>query len=311
MIRSRLAPTPSGFLHLGNAVSFVLTWLIVRKHGGRLHLRIDDLDRERVRPEYVQDVFDTLEWLGLNTDSGPLSTQDFEQNWSQHRRIGTYRQALEQLRASGHVFACGCSRTTPHHALPNGVYAGLCRDKGLPLESPPYAWRVRLPENCDVTFMDVIQGNISIDAASTIGDAIVRRNNGFPAYQIASLVDDCLDGITLIVRGADLLPSTALQLALAEMLGYEMFQKVQFRHHPLLTNSVGQKLSKSDGSYSLKALRSEKGNQKAAEVVFGETARILGLEDTFTTLSTLFHAFQMHQMHELSGITAPPSLSRS
>jgi glutamyl/glutaminyl-tRNA synthetase len=316
-ITSRIAPTPSGYLHVGNAASFVLTWLIVRKHGGRLHLRIDDLDRDRVRTEYVQDVFDTLEWLGLDIDSGPRAVRDFEQHWSQRRRNDAYTHALEQLRSDGRLFGCQCSRTMTdttlhtslhpelHHTTPNGVYAGTCRDKNFmlddtddfqhdsqhPSQQPSQlAWRVRVPVGCTARFADIWRGEVIIDAGLTIGDTIVRRKDRRTAYHIASLTDDCLDGITFIVRGADLLASTAIQTVLAEMLCQTVFQQVVFLHHPLLTDSTGRKLSKSEGAISLKSMR-ECGESPRG--VYAHVAKMLGLEplDCAESLPRLLDAF--------------------
>jgi glutamyl-tRNA synthetase len=258
LLRSRLAPTPSGCLHEGNAFSFVLTWLLTRSEGGFLHLRIDDLDSDRSRPEYIDDIFETLEWLGLDYDSGPRSVEDFVQHWSQYRRIDAYNQALERLREQDCLFVCECSRSTPNAFLENGVYAGLCRRKNLPFSQQQAAWRFRSELSNEAVFTEMGQGKRSFNVAEMMGDVILRRKDGIPAYQIASLVDDVFDNITFIVRGNDLLPSTAVQCALAEKLGFTGFLNGTFLHHLLLRDESAQKLSKSKGARSLRAWR-EKG----------------------------------------------------
>ncbi|WP_431214676.1 glutamate--tRNA ligase family protein [Puia sp. P3] len=129
--KTRIAPTPSGFLHLGNVVSFVRTVGLAKSFGARILLRIDDMDRERVVPEYVQDIFDVLNFLELPWEEGPRNVKEFEREWSQVHRMGMYREALEDLREKGDVFACSCSRAKVMRDSPDGVYAGTCRDKEL------------------------------------------------------------------------------------------------------------------------------------------------------------------------------------
>lgn len=234
--RLRLAPTPSGYLHAGNAINFLLNQEAARSQpGARLLLRIDDLDADRKRPEFVQDVFDTLAWLGIGWDEGPRSTGDFEQNWSQHLRLGLYQKLLQKLEKQGLVFACRKSRKDL--APFGGAYPPEFRAQNLPLDVPDVAWRVATPPGFPMP------------------DFIVRRRDGLPAYQIASLADDVHFGITHIVRGEDLRASTAAQLFLAEKLGLTDFLKIRFWHHPLLTNAEGEKLSKSAGADSLRAMR--------------------------------------------------------
>ncbi len=287
---SRLAPTPSGFLHAGNAFSFVFTWLWVRKSGGVLRLRIDDLDSSRARPEYTADIFETLEWLGLDWDAGPQNPDDFSQNFSQNLRLDLYHGLLGQLQQTGLVYACNCSRTTIQPLAVNGVYAGTCRDKHLPLDTPGVAWRIRVPEDVCVT-PNAIQksatGSPPLRVADLMGDFVIRRKDGLPAYQIASLADDLLYGTNFIVRGADLLPSTEAQLYLAQLLGKQQFMETSFCHHPLLTDDAGHKLSKSAGSASIRALRQPAtagGVWLSPAILFQNAARWLGLpaEGVFT-----------------------------
>lgn len=252
--RSRIAPTPSGLLHIGNAASFVLTERLVRQAEGTLLLRIDDLDADRVRPAYITDIFDTLAWLGIVPDQGPVDASTLADNWSQRSRVHLYDAALDRLRALGLVYGCNCSRRQVMDRSEDGLYPGTCRDKGLDLDAPDTAWRLRLPEACSV-HVSGPGADVPVDLSRDMGDPVVRTRRGVAAYQIASLVDDVTFGIDLIVRGEDLLPSSALQLHLAAVLGEEGFRKATFIHHPLLTDAVGSKLSKSQGAGSLKEMR--------------------------------------------------------
>lgn len=254
MFRSRIAPTPSGFLHEGNAFNFVLTWLWTRANNGRLRLRIDDLDAPRARPEYVEDIFRTLEWLGLDWEDGPQTPDEHYQIYSQQRRIGRYQELLNDLIEKAPVFACTCSRKDILAVNPDGAYPGTCRYKGLPLDTPDAALRLLTPEGSVVAFDDVLLGRVVVDVSQATPDFIVRRRDGIPAYHIASLADDMDHDINHIVRGEDLLESTAAQLFLSQKINLTAFEAMQFRHHPLLKDG-DTKLSKSAGSHSIKAMR--------------------------------------------------------
>ncbi len=245
--RTRIAPTPSGFLHAGNAVNFLLAHALAREHEGTLMLRIDDLDVERVRPEYVQDIFDSLEWLGIRPDEGPLDVQDLHLNWSQTDRLDSAHAMLDQLRSVGSLFACTCSRR-----LSTGCG---CRDDDLPFDGKDTAWRLRSTGHGEVTLRELFREPHTLDAAALMPDPVLRQRNGSPSYQVVSLADDVRYGINLIVRGEDLLPSTACQLQIADLLNLRVFLDVRFVHHPLLTDAHGHKLSKSAGAGSLHALR--------------------------------------------------------
>mgnify|MGYP000884080576 CR=1 FL=1 len=246
---TRLAPTPSGFLHAGNAINFLITDRLARAAGARLRLRIDDLDAERVRPPYLEDVFLSLAWLGIVPDEGPVSVDDHQRHWSQQARIPRYQELLDRLRVDGHLYACTCSRKEMSVA-PCG-----CRTARKPFNAPDTAWRLHVPDGTTAR-VEELSGdaeNVRLDAL--MPDPVVRQRNGRPAYQIASLADDVDHGITFIVRGMDLQPSTACQLYLARLLGLERFLEVRFLHHPLAVDDAGKKLSKSEGASSLKAMR--------------------------------------------------------
>lgn len=242
--RLRLAPTPSGFLHIGNALNFTLNWLAVRSRpAGKLLLRIDDLDAERKRPEFLEDIFRTLDWLQIQPDEGPSTPDDFERNWSQRHRLDLYEKLLNSLKINDLIFACGKSRK--ELAAFGNEYPPEFRGQNLPLDSPDVAWRIKTPDGFPLP------------------DFVVRRRDRKPAYQIASLADDVFFKITHLVRGQDLENSSLAQNFLAEKLGLTDFQAVEIFHHPLVKNAAGEKLSKTDGADSLKSLR-EAGLTRAA-----------------------------------------------
>ena len=274
MIRSRLAPTPSGYLHTGNAVNFAITAALTRALGGELRLRIDDLDAERARPEYTADIFATLAWLGIRWDSGP-GTIGEASVFSQQKRIERYIRLIARLIASGQVFACTCSRSLVQQRTGGIAYDGFCRAAQHPLTGGAVL-RFALPA-APVVVNDALRGSLSVDVAMLGGDPVIRRRDGLPAYHIASLADDLDDRINLIVRGEDLLASTATQLAIAEALGDTglAFRKTQFLHHGLLTGENGIKLSKSQGDSPLSELR-QRG--ETAAFVFREAAALLRVQ---------------------------------
>lgn len=283
---SRLAPTPSGFLHLGNAVNFTLTWLLVRQAGGTLHLRIDDLDRTRLRPQYLENIFRTIDWLGLNYDFGPSGPDDFEQHYSQRHYLSDYAAVLQAALAANPtmVYACRCSRTELVRTSIDGRYPGTCRDIQLETDAAEVAWRVRVPEEALVCFEDWWQGPVQVALARELGDFVVRKKDGWPAYQVASIIDDVRLGVTLVVRGLDLLPSTAAQLWLAQYLpGMNDFRRVQFGHHALLPGPDGAKLSKSTQASSQRGIIAEAAGPG---VVYRVVAQLLGLPAA-TSLASL------------------------
>lgn len=254
-LRSRIAPTPSGLLHLGNAFNFLLTEAIVRQAGGHLRLRIDDLDAPRIRHEYLSDIFDSLAWLGIQPDAGPADAADQRAHFSQSLRLPEYNKLLRRLAETGLVFACTCSRKELLQASADGQYPGTCIAKKIPLDTPDAAWRIQTPPDALIHFSDAIAGDSSVSLWDAQRHFIIRRRDGLPAYQVASLSDDAAYGINTIVRGADLRSSTAAQLYLAGLLGMKSFLETRFYHHPLISDEKGQKLSKSAGSSSLKAMR--------------------------------------------------------
>jgi glutamyl/glutaminyl-tRNA synthetase len=239
---TRIAPTPSGYLHAGNAVNFLLTAWLARQHRGQLLLRIDDLDAARVRPPYLADIFRVLDWLGIGIDAGPSGVAEFERDYSLAHRTEAYRSAVSQLRAAGaHIYACRCSRRDlAGHAA--GYYPGTCRTAALPQRHGETALRIAVPHP-----MVVDVAGEPVDVAGVLGDFAVWRRDGVPAYQLASVVEDRDLGVNAIVRGRDLLASTGAQLVLAPLLDAADLLAADFRHHALMTDPEGRKLSKSAG----------------------------------------------------------------
>jgi glutamyl/glutaminyl-tRNA synthetase len=268
--RTRIAPTPSGFLHLGNALSFALTAALARKNGAKILLRIDDLDQDRINEVYVQDIFDTLNFLAIPWDEGPRNMEEYKSSWSQLHRMDNYKSALQQLANSGDVFACQCSRAQ----LQGNSYPGTCKTKAIALNTPNTTWRLYTDEK-ELTINTLNDGLIKTLLPDIMKNFVVRKKDGYPAYQLASLLDDIYFEVDLIVRGADLYPSTIAQHYLADVLNKDDFKNITFHHHPLLMETGDKKLSKSAGATSIKYLR-EQG--KTTADVYGEVGRILRIE---------------------------------
>jgi glutamyl/glutaminyl-tRNA synthetase len=209
---TRFAPTPSGYLHLGNAVHLRLLTLLAEEHGWRISLRIDDIDPDRTRPEYVADILDLVEWLDVSI-AGDVYRQ------SEH--LDDYVRARDQLMARG-AYVCACSRTewAEHHGL-------------------------GCPRGC--SGLDLVSGETALRIAVDGHDIVVWRREGIPAYHLASVVDEDMMGITHILRGRDLLSATMVQRALAEQLPGSSFGGTEVIHHDLLLDAAGNKLAKSAG----------------------------------------------------------------
>jgi glutamyl/glutaminyl-tRNA synthetase len=285
-LKTRFAPTPSGLLHPGNGLSFIITWVLARAAGASILLRIDDLDEQRRRLAYVEDIFYTLDWLGLDYDEGPAGVDDFLAHWSQRSRMDLYLQALGRLRhTTDGLYACCCThRQLQASAVQKGIYAGSCRRAGLSLDLPEVAWRLHVPEETRLWCRG--WGGAAdqyLSPARLMGDFVVRKKDGDPAYQLSSVVDDLHFGVTAVVRGMDLLPSTAAQLYLASVLKEDVFLQLRFFHHPLLLDGAGEKLSKSQGAGSLQAWR-EAGHSPAR--LLDTAARWLGLTQPAGGLSS-------------------------
>lgn len=283
--RTRLAPTPSGFLHLGNLLSFVLTAGLAKRYGASLLLRIDDLDRERVRAAYIADIFDSLRYLGISCPEGPVNPEDFEQHFAQGHRLPLYQQALEKLRENNLVFACRCSRSSLGDQANVNGYPGTCREANIPLDQPGVSWRLRTDKASAIALQGLDGKRVMHPFPAGMRDVVVRKKNGDPSYQLASVVDDLHFGVDLVVRGQDLFDSTLAQLFLAQCLGEDRFLATTFVHHPLLSNAQGEKLSKSAGDTSIRYLR-EAGFGPGE--IFQRVAAGLSLAETLGTWEELF-----------------------
>lgn len=247
----RIAPTPSGFIHAGNKANFRLVAERCREADGVLRLRIDDLDRQRVRPAYVQSIFEALRELEISPELGPQTPAEHEAHFSQTLRLPRYGEVLHKLVWGKHVFACRCSRAQMTAESRNGQYSGACLHRNIPLDAPDVSWRLRMPEDAESHFYNETGGLETANLFALNPYFVVRRRDGLPAYHIASLADDVDYGTTDIIRGEDLRESTFSQAYLAALLEFETFRNIHFEHHPLLLGPDGQKLSKSAGAKAI------------------------------------------------------------
>jgi glutamyl-tRNA synthetase len=270
--RTRIAPTPSGYLHLGNVFSFLITAGLAKRYGARILLRIDDMDRARVRPEYVDDIFETLHFLGIHWDEGPRDAVALETTFSQRHRMGLYIDALDHLRASGMVFACACSRSMLAQEDGGHGYPGTCLHKNISLDKPGVSWRLRTEAAAGISLPAASGMEQSYPFPSSMRHVIVRKKDGDPAYQLSSVVDDIHFGVDLVVRGADLLDSTLVQCYLSGLLPANRFAESAFVHHLLLTDRIGKKLSKTAGDISVHKLRANGMGPDEILVKIGEMA---------------------------------------
>ena len=288
--RGRFAPSPTGRIHLGNARSALLGWLQARAAGGQFLLRVEDLDRARCKPQFHNDLYRDLEWLGLDWDEPPLI---------QSERDTLYLEALEKLERVGRVYPCFCTRaeiaraaSAPHGLSEEGPrYPGICAS--LPPEAITERARARVPalrfrtapgEWC---FEDGLHGRICQDVATVVGDFVVRRNDGVASYQLAVVLDDALSGITDVLRGDDLLTSTPRQLQIYEALG---LKAPRFWHVPLVLGEDGKRLAKREGAFAVAELRERR---LPVERVLGLLAAWSGLGDgSPVTLEELVRRFR-------------------
>ena len=255
----RFAPSPTGPLHLGSLVAAVGSRLFARREGGRWLVRMEDLDVGRVLAGAAEGIFDTLRRYGLDWDGEVVY---------QSQRIALYEQALQTLRRRGLVYDCACSRAELRSAAsaPVGreaVYPGTCRN-GIPAGRVARAVRFRVPEGV-IGFDDLLKGPVEENVAGETGDFVVKRADGAFAYQLAVVVDDAAQGVTQVVRGADLLTSTPRQIALQRALG---LPTPEYAHVPLALNPDGSKISKREGGVPL--------DPSHVEGTLEEVYRILG-----------------------------------
>ncbi len=257
--RGRIAPSPTGYLHLGHARTFWMAQQRARERGGSLVLRHEDLDPARSKPEFVRAMIEDLKWFGLEWQEGPDVGGPFAP-YNQSERFHLYRAALDQLRADGFIYPCTCSRKdiqqatqAPHAADDETIYPGTCRGN-LESEIPNvrFSWRFHVPDGEAISFRDEKFGPESFTAGTDFGDFVVWRHDNVPSYQLAVVVDDAAMQITEVVRGEDLLVSTARQLLLYRAL---KLTAPGFFHCPLMTDDHGERLAKRHEALSLRSLR--------------------------------------------------------
>jgi glutamyl-Q tRNA(Asp) synthetase len=254
---TRFAPSPTGRLHLGHAFSAREAWRFARERGGRFLLRIEDIDPGRCREEFVAGILEDLAWLGLDWD-GPVVRQS--------ARLGLYAAALARLRARGLVYPCFCTRRdiAEAGAAPHGpagpVYPGTCRglapaERAARMARQPHAWRLDMAAAVTLAgplaWEDMDAGTVSADPAAH-GDVVLARKDAPASYHLAVVVDDAEQGVTHVIRGADLRTATAVHRLLQALLGLPV---PVWRHHPLLADAQGRRLAKRDGAPTIAALR--------------------------------------------------------
>jgi glutamyl/glutaminyl-tRNA synthetase len=257
--RGRLAPSPTGLLHLGHARTFWTAYCRALQHGGCLALRNEDLDPDRSKKEYLAAAIADLRWLGIDWQEGP-DVGGPHAPYSQSERRSFYLEGWKELRRMNAIYPCACSRKdlllsaqAPHENDDEPLYPGTCRSRSSANEMPTgMNWRFRVPDGEVIEFDDLCQGPQRFVAGRDFGDFVVWRRDDVPAYQLAVVLDDSAMRITEVVRGADLLRSTARQMLLARALG---LSSPQYYHCPLVTNDAGVRLAKRDDAFSLRALR--------------------------------------------------------
>lgn len=309
----RFAPSPTGRMHLGNIMTAVLSWLSVRSRGGRWILRIEDLDPQRSRLEYVRRIEDDLLWLGLDWDEGGLDGRGINGPYIQSYRYGFYEDALQRLKLTGQTYPCTCTRAdmlatqAPHQSDGRRVYAGHC----LPVrlggclpdteseirQQGSHAVRLHVPQG-EIMFTDRLYGSQRVHLTKECGDFVLRRADGAWSYQLAVVVDDAMMGVTEVVRGHDLLLSAAQQIYLYGLLGY---RAPEFAHVPLVCNREGKRLSKRDSSMSMENLRRDYD----ADRLLGIVASLAGLrpDSSPVTLTQLLEVFSWEYLHSVPVVT--------
>jgi glutamyl-tRNA synthetase len=259
--RGRIAPSPTGYLHLGHASTFWTAYERCRASSGTLVFRNEDLDPQRSRPQYVEAMFEDLRWFGIEWQEGPDVGGPFGP-YSQSERRDFYLRAWRELVEGGFVYPCDCSRKdlaqsaqAPHDGDDEPIYPGICRDKVLdeiPDSPKGRNWRFRVPDGERIAFNDLRKGAVEFEAGRDFGDFVVWRRDDVPAYQLAVVVDDEAMRITEVVRGEDLLRSTARQILLQRALGY---RQLEYCHCELIEDETGQRLAKRHDALSLRELR--------------------------------------------------------
>ena len=291
----RFAPSPTGRMHAGNIFAALMQWLVVRKLGGRIVLRIEDLDIERSRASYADQVMRDFENLGLTWDEGPYYQQGREE---------AYRAAFASLSTQCNVYPCFCTRADLHalsapHRGEKLVYPGICRaltdeERKLRAANRHPSFRIEVPDRT-YALDDMIQGRYVQNLSTDCGDFVIRRSDGLFAYQLAVVVDDGEHGVNCIVRGMDLLCSTPQQMFLQDLLGFE---HPRYAHVPLLVSERDRRLSKRDHDAALDEMLTRFGSP---EGVIGRIAGITGIAPTCDPISPdeLLTIFELSKLEDL------------
>jgi len=265
LVRVRFAPSPTGYLHLGNARTALFNYIYARHTGGKLILRIEDTDRERSRKEYEDMLIDDLKWLGIDWDEGPDIGGDYGP-YRQSERSEIYNKYVEKLKESDYIYKCFCSpqelEEERKRALSEGRpprYSGKCRNlsesqiRELESKGRPYVWRFRVPDGEFIIFEDLIKGTVEINV-DEFGDFVIVRSDGTPVYNFVVVIDDALMKITDVIRGEDHLSNTPKQILIYRALGFE---EPRFAHLPIILGEDRSKLSKRHGAVSVRAFRDD------------------------------------------------------
>jgi glutamyl-tRNA synthetase len=306
-IVGRYAPSPSGRLHLGNARTALLAWLSARAAGGRFVLRVEDLDPQRSKPEHERRQLTDLRWLGLDWDEGP-DVGGAHGPYRQSERADSYAAALAEL----DTYPCTCTRkelretaSAPHGLEP--IYPGTCRGgtKHQDKAERPASLRWRVPSG-EVCFEDRILGLQCQDVATQVGDFVLRRGDGAWAYQLAVVVDDAAMQVTEVLRGADLLDSTARQILLAQALGLPV---PSHAHAPLVVGPDGEKLSKRHGAPDLSELRERGVDPRLVVAVLARSAGLIGPEVERVRAAELIAGFDLAAVGRAPAVLEPIAAS--
>ena len=309
--KGRFAPTPSGNMHIGNALCYLLAWLSARSAGGGIVLRFEDADTARMRPGAVEQTFSDLLWLGLDWDEGP-APDERGGPYFQSCRTAVYEAYFEALKARGKVYPCFCSRqdvrlaAAPHAEDTAAVYPGTCRDLGpeqiavLSQKRSP-AWRLRL-EDGTVRFADRFCGEKSVAVLRECGDFPIRRADGVFCYQFTTALDDALMGVTEVLRSRDLLASTPWQICVQKAFS---LPSPAWIHIPMLLDEEGKRMAKRDFSLSLREIR----RHYSPEETIGRLAFLAGLLDRpdACTAAELLPLFSLDRLPE-NDIVMPSGL---
>ncbi|MEN8181468.1 MAG: glutamate--tRNA ligase [Myxococcota bacterium] len=300
-VRTRFAPSPTGFLHLGGARTALYNWAFARRAGGRFLLRIEDTDRERSTAEFVHAVLEGLRWLGLDWDGEPRLQSDAR---------ARHDEVVEELLSRGRAYRCVCSpeelearRRAAEERGGSRIYDGRCRDAGIGPDAGPHVVRLRMPDAAPLAWEDLVYGPSARDAAE-IGDAILRRRDGSPLYNLAVVVDDLDMAITHVIRGEDHRANTALQLALYRALERD---PPRFAHLPLIVNPSGKKLSKRRDSVSVQQFQEEGFLPEALVNWLARIGWSHGDQETFS-LPEIVALFTLEAVHRSPGQADPGKL---